>query len=91
MHTKHLMIYGRVQGVWYRGWAVDAARSLGLTGWIRNRLDGSVEAVVSGSAAALESFLRMARQGPPAAQVARIDEIDADPHYFDRFEQRPTA
>lgn len=90
MPTKHLMISGKVQGVWYRGWAVETARSLGLTGWVRNRRDGTVEAIISGTNDSLGRFAVLARKGPPAAQVQWIDELDVDPQSFDRFEQRPT-
>lgn len=48
--ARHLMIHGRVQGVWYRAWAVETARQLGLAGWVRNRSNGCVEALVEGEA-----------------------------------------
>ncbi len=89
--TRHLSIHGRVQGVWYRGWAVRTARKLGLAGWVRNRSDGSVEAVVEGDAEAVREFIRLAKSGPPSARVERIDESEAAPIGAAGFEQRPTA
>lgn len=89
--ARHLTIHGKVQGVFYRGWAVEAARRLGLAGWVRNRIDGSVEALVEGQDDAVERFIALAGQGPPAARVARIDvaEVAAGGHL--KFEQHPTA
>jgi acylphosphatase len=88
--ARHLVIHGRVQGVWYRGWAVDTARSLGLAGWVRNRRDGTVEGVVQGEEGAVERFIALAREGPPAARVERIDMNDAEPATLAGFEQRAT-
>ncbi len=68
-----VVISGRVQGVWYRGWAVDEARARGLDGWVRNRRDGSVEAVFQGPAAAVEEMVAACRQGPPMARVAAVE------------------
>lgn len=65
-------IEGRVQGVWYRGWTVQEAQSRGLSGWVRNRSDGSVEALVSGPRAAVDDFLGALWRGPPAAMVTRV-------------------
>jgi acylphosphatase len=73
--ARHFVIYGRVQGVFYRGWAVETARELDLTGWVRNRRNGTVEAVVQGEKEAVERFVERAREGPPSAHVASI-EID---------------
>jgi acylphosphatase len=72
--TLRVRIRGRVQGVWYRGWAVDQARRLGLAGWVRNRLDGSVEAVFSGPEHAVRAMIDHCREGPPAAAVREITE-----------------
>lgn len=91
MIARHLTISGRVQGVWYRKWAVDTARTLGLTGWCRNRVDGSVEAVIEGETAAVEAFIVRAHEGPPAAKVARVTVGEMVPEGFPLFEQRPTA
>ncbi|WP_298397264.1 acylphosphatase [Sphingobium sp.] len=85
------MIHGRVQGVWYRGWAVATACELGLAGWVRNRLDGSVEAVVEGEANTIDRFVSLAQNGPPAASVARIDIQDMAIEGFSTFAQRATA
>lgn len=60
---------GRVQGVWYRSWTVENAIALGLDGWVRNRRDGRVEAVLAGAEAAVQEMLGRMRQGPPAAAV----------------------
>ncbi len=74
--TVHVRIEGRVQGVWYRGWTVDEAVSRGLGGWVRNRMDGSVEAVFCGPAADVEDMVEACRRGPPAA---RVDSLTASP------------
>jgi acylphosphatase len=74
MNAKRLVICGRVQGVGFREWMVDNARVLGLAGWVRNRVDGSVEALVAGDIAAVEEMLRLCRRGPRMAEVLSIDE-----------------
>ena len=89
--ARHLVIHGRVQGVWYRGWAVDTARSLGLAGWVRNRRDGTVEAVVQGGREAVERFIALARDGPPSAGVERIEVSDEETAVLSGFDQRRTA
>ncbi len=68
-----LVIHGRVQGVCFRDWTVGTARGLGLSGWVRNLPDGSVEAVAHGDAAAVEDFIRRCHIGPERARVDRID------------------
>lgn len=65
-------ITGRVQGVWYRGWTMEIAVGLGLRGWVRNRSDGSVEALLVGPADKVSAMLSACRRGPPAAQVVDI-------------------
>ena len=72
----HVTITGRVQGVGYRAWVVWEAQELGLQGWVRNRRDGSVEAVFAGPAAQVEAMLAACRQGPSLARVANL-ELDA--------------
>ena len=89
--VRHLVINGRVQGVFYRGWAVETANNLGLAGWIRNRRDGTVEAVVQGEAEAVERFIERARDGPPAARVDHIEVRDEEPATLTGFEQRGTV
>lgn len=92
MNAVHLRIRGRVQGVGYRASMTREARRLGLSGWVRNRLDGSVEAAVLGEDDALAALLEWAHRGPPAARVTEVEvrplagEIDTE-----GFEQRPTA
>ena len=87
--TKHLIITGRVQGVAFRFYAQRKARELGVTGWVRNRRDGGVEAMVQGSASAVESMIAWARRGPPSAVVADVRVTDASGD-FATFETRPT-
>lgn len=76
--TKHLRIVGIVQGVSYRADFDAQARALGLAGWVRNRRDGSVEAMVRGEQAALEQIIAWAHRGPPLARVERVDIEDTD-------------
>ena len=66
MIGRRLRIFGRVQGVFFRNWAVGEARALGLTGWIRNRTDNSVEALAFGEAEAVERIHRQMPPRPPA-------------------------
>ncbi len=73
----HLRIHGRVQGVGFRYAVLIEAERLGLQGWVRNRRDGSVEAVVRGSAAACASFTQWAQRGPRAARVDRVETRNA--------------
>lgn len=89
--ARHLMILGKVQGVFYRDWTVGTARDLGLSGWVRNRMEGSVEAVVQGEADAVEQFVALAHEGPQAARVARIEAADIDVAPIEGFDRRPTA
>ena len=68
LRTIHIRIEGRVQGVGFRAWVEDEARALGLDGWVRNRRDGSVEALFGGDADAIAEMLRRCEIGPPAAR-----------------------
>jgi len=89
--AERAVISGRVQGVWYRGWAVDEARIRRLTGWVRNRNDGSVEALFAGPPDKVDDMLKACRLGPPSAEVTDIVvEPVPDPLLHD-FDQRPTC
>ena len=91
-----LRIRGRVQGVWYRGWMVEEARSRDLTGWVRNRRDGSVEALIVGREQALREMIATCRRGPRAARVEDIEQtpindLDAGERDLTGFKQRRTV
>lgn len=91
MHSvKHLRIFGLVQGVGYRESLRRQAEMLGLDGWVRNRLDGSVEAMVSGPADALEALVNWCWRGPALASVAQVD-IDEGYGIWHGFERLPTT
>ncbi|MDP1646030.1 MAG: acylphosphatase [Thiobacillus sp.] len=87
MKTQHLRIHGRVQGVWFRESMCREAERLGVTGWVRNAPDGSVEAVIQGSAEAVDTLTGWARSGPPQARVERIELSEAHGQ-FSGFEKR---
>ncbi len=89
--TEHVRIEGRVQGVWFRGWAVRTAEELDLSGWVRNRRDGSVEAVFSGAPDAVADLLRRCGKGPPYARVARVRIIRDGGEVSPGFDVRPTV
>jgi acylphosphatase len=85
-----LRIEGRVQGVWYRGWAVAEAERRGLRGWVRNRSDGSVEALLIGAENTVADMIAACRRGPPAARVSAVIERAALDDGCLGFRQRPT-
>ena len=90
MNAKRLIISGRVQGVGFREWMVEQARALGVSGWVRNRVDGSVEALVAGDIASVEELSRLCRRGPRMAEVTSIEEDMADPPEHPGFRRVPT-
>jgi acylphosphatase len=79
VNAKRLTIEGRVQGVGYRAWMVEKARSLGISGWVRNCPNGNVEALIAGDVAAIEEIARLCRRGPRLAEVSSITEETATP------------
>jgi acylphosphatase len=87
--SKRLVISGRVQGVGYRAWMMEQAAALGIDGWVRNRADGAVEALISGTADAVEELARACRRGPRLAQVDAIVEEIADPPETPGFRHIP--
>jgi acylphosphatase len=91
MIRRRLVITGRVQNVFYRDWFTEQAMVLGLDGWIRNRADGSVEAVVQGPSEMVETITAKAHQGSPASRVAGIVVEEMSGPVLSGFEQRPTA
>ena len=87
-----LIVTGRVQGVGYRDWAIAEGRRLGLAGWVRNRGDGSVEALIAGEEQAVGEMIEACRHGPA---LARVDSVDVEPTDLDvlpeDFKQLPTV
>jgi acylphosphatase len=84
-------IEGRVQGVGFRAFVEARALELGVDGWVRNRRDGSVEAVLQGAGETVEEMLALCRQGPPAAIVTQVILIGEGVGAFDGFDVRPTV
>ncbi len=72
--------------MWYRAWTQKAALELGLSGWVRNRLDGTVEAVFSGTPEQVETMIAKCRKGPPLAKVKDIQRTDTNPPGESGFE-----
>ncbi len=75
MKEIHCYIFGRVQGVGYRAWCVREATKLSLTGWVRNRSDGSVEVFAKGPVKVVDLFLSLCREGPLFARVRAIEPV----------------
>ncbi len=82
----HLIVRGRVQGVWFRAGTQEQALQLGLCGWVKNCPDGSVEIHAQGEKETLEQFINWCRKGPPAAQVSDLDIEWVDPQGATTFE-----
>ena len=89
--TVRLVIRGRVQGVSYRYWTVNEAIGLGLDGWVRNRRDGSVEALVCGPDAVVTTMIEACRRGPRAARVQSVDVVPMEGRAERGFRQLPTV
>lgn len=91
MKTARLNIAGRVQGVGYRAWGMRVAAELGLRGWVRNRIDGTVEMLVTGSDEAVAAMVEAARRGPRGAHVREVQVCDAEDDGSAGFEARTTV
>ncbi len=86
-----VVISGRVQGVWFRGWTINETTARGLSGWVRNRRDGTVEAVFQGAPEAVDAVVVACRSGPPAARVHHVEPFAHDDPVAPGFHSRPTA
>ena len=86
-----VVISGRVQGVWFRGWTIDEATRRGLDGWVRNRLDGTVEAVFAGAPESVGDMVEACWVGPPLAQVHQVAQYPYDEAVEPGFHHRPTV
>jgi len=90
MKSVRILIEGRVQGVWYRGWCRENAIELGLSGWVRNRRGGNVEAVLTGESEAVDAMITRCWQGPGQANVTDINVSEEDAESANGFEIRQT-
>lgn len=91
MQAKTITVHGRVQGVGFRYALEAAAQRAGAYGWVRNRRDGTVEALIAGDAATVDAVIAWAHDGPPSAQVDRVDAVETDETPPNGFEIRATA
>ena len=91
IRAVHLRVAGRVQGVGYRGWAIETAARIGLRGWVRNRADGSVEALVIGAEDEVAAMIEACREGPFAARVTELAVSEAEDDCSDGFRPRATV
>lgn len=93
LETKLVRVFGRVQGVGYRYACVQEARAQAVTGWVRNRMDDSVEAMLQGTPQQLARMCDWMREGPPSALVERMNIADVPAPFprYDGFAQRPTT
>jgi acylphosphatase len=87
--SRHLRIHGRVQGVGFRNYIEHKAAQHGIGGWVRNRADGSVEALVCGAPQAVAELIECAKRGPRASAVERVEVFDST-EMHSAFSRRPT-
>lgn len=85
MPTVHLIVSGKVQGVFFRANAKDLADEIGITGWVKNCEDGNVEAMAQGSEEQLQKFVEWCKKGPPKAIVTDVKIATADAELFEEF------
>ena len=93
MVTRQIRVSGRVQGVGYRDALIHEAERRGIKGWVRNRADGIVEALLQGSADAVDALIAWAKKGPPASRVDQVSVAAAQTEFdrtYERFERWPT-
>jgi acylphosphatase len=90
MRCLGVIVSGRVQGVGYRAWMARQARGLGLRGWVRNRSDGNVEAVLAGPSESVDAMIASCRKGPQVAIVTNIQTFSAVNENWPNFSVRPT-
>jgi acylphosphatase len=88
MVRRHVVVHGRVQGVFFRDSTRERARAHGVAGWVANRPDGAVEAVLEGDPEAVERVVRFLQTGPPSAEVERIETSDEEPEGLSGFSVR---
>ena len=86
--ARSIRITGHVQGVFFRAWTKDEAETIGLSGWVRNCDDGSVEAHIEGDETGVAEMIDLMREGPPGATVDRLESEEVDLEGLDRFEVR---
>ena len=91
LKSVRIIIQGRVQGVWFRGWMIQQVNRLNIRGWVRNRRDGSVEALISGPLVEVDEMISACRQGPPVAHVTSLTEESCDPPEAEGFHGLPTV
>ena len=85
MQTVHLVIKGKVQGVFFRASTKDKANELGINGWVKNMPDGNVEILATGNKDQLENFIEWCRRGPKQAKVSDVVVSDAEETFFNEF------
>ena len=90
MKAVRVIVSGRVQGVWFRGWTIETAYHHGVDGWVRNRRDGTVEAVFAGEAQAVDGMIAACWEGPPAALVTDVEEFAHTEPVDPGFRHHPT-
>jgi acylphosphatase len=90
VQSKHIVVHGEVQGVFFRQGAQDAAREYGVAGWVRNRDDGTVEMLAEGEDEAVERLVAWAREGTSQAEERDVEVSDTEPQGLSSFEQRET-
>jgi len=91
MVARIILVTGRVQGVMFRDWTIRVARAIGVSGWVRNRADGSVEVYAVGEPDLVDRLADRLREGSPASRVDRIDVAEAQLQPVDGFVRRPSA
>ena len=90
--ARRITVHGRVQGVYFRAWTIEQAQAIGgIDGWVRNRADGSVEAVAAGAADKVDALVARMRQGSPASRVERIEVEETPGVVAAGFVQKPSV
>jgi acylphosphatase len=91
MIARSIHVSGKVQGVWFRDWTIQTAQALGVSGWVRNRRDGSVEVFAVGEAEAVARFIERLHEGSPPSRVDRVDVEEAEVAAVEGFARRGTV